>query len=135
MSRRFLTNIDLEGNQLLNGVIHNLTEDPEHGKSGQLYFNTVDQVLKIYNGDTEEWQAVGSEEFIGDAVANLLQSGSGISLDYDDPNDTLTIANTGVLSVAGTDSEITVSASAGDVTIGLPDSVVIQVGIDSGSLQ
>lgn len=127
MSRRFLTNIDLEGNQLLNGVIHNLTEDPEDGEAGQIYFNTTDQVLKIYNGGTEEWQAVGSEEFIGDAVANLLQSGDGISLDYDDPNDTLTITNTGVLSVAGTNNEITVSASAGDVTIGLPESISVDV--------
>jgi len=127
MSRRFLTNIDLEGNQLLNGVIHNLTEDPENGKAGQLYFNTEDQVLKIYNGDAEEWQAVGSEEFIGDAVANLIQSGDGISVDYDDEGDTLTIANTGVLSVAGTENEVTVSASAGDVTIGLPENIHVDV--------
>jgi hypothetical protein len=127
MSRRFLTNIDLEGNQLLNGVIHNLTEDPENGKAGQLYFNTEDQVLKIYNGDAEEWQAVGSEEFIGDAVANLIQSGDGISVDYDDEGDTLTIANTGVLSVAGTENEVTVSASAGDVTIGLPENIYVDV--------
>ncbi len=127
MSRRFLTNIDLEGNELLNGVIQNLTEDPQDGKAGQIYFNTADQVLKIYNGSDEEWQAVGSEEFIGDAVAALIQSGNGISVDYDDPNDTLTIANTGVLSVAGTNNEVTVSASAGDVTIGLPESITVDV--------
>jgi hypothetical protein len=132
MSRRFLTNIDLEGNQLLNGIIHNLNADPATGEAGQIYFNTADQVLKIYNGDTEEWQAVGSEEFIGDAVAALIQSGNGISVDYDDPNDTLTIANTGVLSVAGTQGEITVSASAGDVTIGLPNNVVIGTGLTIG---
>jgi hypothetical protein len=127
MSRRFLTNIDLEGNQLLNGVIHNLTEDPETGKAGQIYFNTQDQVLKIYNGDAEEWQAVGSEEFIGDAIANLIQAGDGISVDYDDEGNSLTIANTGVLSVAGTDNEVTVSASAGNVTIGLPESITVDV--------
>jgi hypothetical protein len=127
MSRRFLTNIDLEGNELLNGVIQNLTEDPETGKAGQVYFNTTDQVLKIYNDDAEEWQSVGSEEFIGDAVANLIQAGDGISVDYDDEGNTLTIANTGVLSVAGTNNEITVSASAGDVTIGLPESINVDV--------
>jgi hypothetical protein len=127
MSRRFLTNIDLEGNQLLNGVMHNLTEDPENGKAGQVYFNTTDQVLKIYNGETEEWQAVGSEEFIGDAVAELLQAGFGIDLDYNDPEDSLTITNTGVLSVAGTTNEVTVSASAGDVTIGLPENIHVDV--------
>jgi hypothetical protein len=127
MSRKFLTNIDLKGNELLNGVIQNLTEDPENGKAGQIYFNTEDQVLKIYNGSDEEWQAVGSEEFIGDAVASLIQSGDGISVDYDDEGDSLTIANTGVLSVAGTNNEVTVSASAGDVTIGLPESITVDV--------
>jgi hypothetical protein len=132
MSRRFLTNIDLEGNQLLNGVIHNLIEDPENGKAGQIYYNTTDQVLKIYNGDAEEWQAVGSEEYIGDAVANLIQAGDGISVDYDDEDNSLTIANTGVLSVAGTDNEITVSASAGDVTIGLPSDVKVQTSLQIG---
>jgi hypothetical protein len=125
MSRRFLTNIDLEGNELVNGVIHNLTEDPENGEAGQIYFNTTDQVLKIYNGVAEEWQAVGSEEFIGDVVSNLVQSGSGIFVDYDDENDSLTISNTGVLSIDGTEGEIVVSASAGDVTIGLSEDVNI----------
>jgi hypothetical protein len=127
MSRRFLTNIDLEGNELLNGVIQNLTEDPENGKAGQIYFNTADQVLKIYNGDVEEWQAVGSEEFIGDAVASLIQAGDGISVDYDDEGDSLTITNTGVLSIAGTENEITLSASAGDVTVGLPENIYVDV--------
>jgi hypothetical protein len=127
MSRRFLTNIDLEGNQLLNGVIQNLTEDPEGGKAGQIYYNTQDQSLKVYNSDTEGWIPVGSEEFIGDSVAALLQSGLGIDLDYDDEADSLTITNTGVLSVAGTDNEITVSASAGDVTISLPENIHVDV--------
>jgi len=132
MSRRFLTNIDLEGNELLNGVIHNLSEDPENGESGQIYYNTADQVLKIYNGATEEWQAVGSEEFIGDAVGNLIQSGDGIFVDYDDENDSLTIANTGVLSLTGTENEIAVSASAGDVTVGLPEDVNIAGSLSVG---
>lgn len=132
MSRKFLTNIDLNSNELLNGVIHRLNQDPETGVEGQIYFNTVDQTLKIYNGTLEEWQAVGSEEFIADAVANLIQAGNGISVDYDDPEHELTIANTGVLSVAGTSKQITVSASAGDVTIGLPDSVTIESTLNIG---
>lgn len=126
MSRKFLTNIDLDQNELLNGVIHRLTEDPGSGTEGQIYFNTTDQVLKVYNSATSSWQAVGSEEFIGDAVANLIDAGNGISVTYDDGADSLTIANTGVLSVAGTNNEVTVSASAGDVTIGLPSDVEIQ---------
>lgn len=127
MSRKFLTNIDLNSNELRNGVIHNLATDPLTGTAGQLYFNTVDQVLKVYNGTTSQWEAVGSVELIGDAVNDLLQEGAGISLVYDDLNGTLTIANTGVTSVSGTDNEVTVSASAGAVTIGLPSSINVDV--------
>jgi hypothetical protein len=127
MARKFLTNIDLNINELQNAVIQNLATDPESGSAGQVYFNTVDQVLKVYNGTTEGWQAVGSEEFIGDSVAALLSSGNGIFLDYDDEGDTLTISNTGVLTLSGTNNEVTVSASAGDVTIGLPDTIYADV--------
>ena len=127
MSRKFLTNIDLNSNELRNGVIHNLATDPGTGVAGQLYFNTVDQVLKIYNGTTSQWEAVGSVEFIGDAVADLLDSGTGISLNYNDGANSLTIENTGVTSVAGTTNEVLVSASAGAVTIGLPDSITADV--------
>lgn len=127
MSRKFLTSIDLNRNELQNGVIHNLATDPGTGVAGQLYFNTVDQVLKIYNGTTSQWEAVGSVEFIGDAVNDLLDSGTGISLNYNDAANTLTIANTGVTGVAGTSNEVLVSASAGFVTIGLPDSITADV--------
>jgi hypothetical protein len=127
MSRKFLTNIDLNSNELRNGVIHNLATDPLTGAAGQLYFNTVDQVLKFYNGTTSQWEAVGSIEAIGDAVSDLLESGTGISLSYDDEGGTLTIENTGVTSVAGTENEVSVSASAGAVTISLPESITVDV--------
>lgn len=123
MSRKFLTNLDLNTNELLNAVIQNLATDPGSGEAGQVYFNTADQVLKIYNGTASAWQAVGSVEYIGDTVANLLEAGDGIFLDYDDANDTLTITNTGVLSLTGTTDEITVSASAGNVTLSLPSTI------------
>lgn len=127
MARKFLTNIDLNSNELRNGVIHNLATDPLTGTAGQLYFNTVDQVLKVYNGTTSSWEAVGSVEFIGDAVANLLDAGYGIELTYDDGADTLTVTNTGVVSLEGTANEVLVSASAGAVVLSLPDNIFVDV--------
>ena len=127
MSRKFLTSIDLNRNELQNGVIHNLATDPGTGVAGQLYFNTVDQTLKVYNGTTSQWEAVGSAEFIGDAVNDLLDSGTGISLNYNDGANSLTIANTGVTSIAGTANEVSVSGSAGAVTVSLPNSINVDV--------
>jgi hypothetical protein len=127
MSRKFLTNIDLNSNELRNGVIHNLATDPGTGVAGQLYFNTVDQVLKIYNGTTSQWEAVGSVEFIGDAVADLLDAGYGVDLTYNDGANSLTVSNTGVVSLAGTANEVIASASSGSVTLSLPDNIHVNV--------
>lgn len=134
MSRKFLTNLDLNTNELLNAVIQNLATDPGSGEAGQVYFNTADQVLKIYNGTASAWQAVGSVEYIGDTVANLLQGGDGIYLDYDDASDTLTIHNIGVRNIAGTANQIALSAASGSVTVSLPDAVIIGDTSTDGSL-
>ena len=134
MARQFLTGIDLTQNELIRAVFQNLTQDPQGtGKAGQVYYNTADEVLKIYNGTASAWQAVGSVEYIGDAVFDLLDQGTGISLNYDDNANSLTITNTGVISVAGTENEITVSASAGNVTIGLPDDILVAGRLSANS--
>lgn len=134
MARQFLTGIDLTQNELIRAVFQNLTQDPQGtGKAGQVYYNTADEVLKIYNGTASAWQAVGSVEYIGDAVYDLLDAGTGISLNYDDNANSLTITNTGVISLAGTANEITVSASAGNITIGLPDDVLIAGRLSANS--
>lgn len=124
MSRKFLTNLDLNTNELLNGVIQNLGTDPVSGKAGQVYYNTSDQKLKYYNGGASAWQYVGnSNEEIEDLIANLVDAGTGISVNYNDGSSSLVIANTGVVSVAGTVNEVDVSASAGNVTISLPSTI------------
>jgi hypothetical protein len=132
MSRRFLTNIDLSGNELVNGVIENHEEDPVSGKSGQIYYNTTENILKVHDGSS--WQAVGSAEYIQDVISELLESGDGISLFYDDEDNSLLIANTGVLSVANTDTNIVVSASAGNVDLDLSNYIKIGTGETTGTL-
>jgi hypothetical protein len=121
MARTFLTNLNLEQNQLVKAVIQNATQDPNTGVAGQVYYNTASDTLKVYSGSASAWVAVGSVEFIGDSVADLLQAGTGISLNYDDPNNSLTITNTGVTSIAGTAGRTTLSASAGSVTVDLSE--------------
>lgn len=124
MARQFLTPIDLNKLELQNARIQNLTSDPGSPVAGQIYYNSVDSQLKYYNGSASAWQVIGqSIEQLEDAVADLLTAGTAISLDYNDGAGTLTIANTGVTSVLGTENEVEVSASAGAVTISLPSSI------------
>ena len=47
MAINFLNTVDLNKNQLNNAAIQNLTTDPATGVLGQVYYNTVNSVLKI----------------------------------------------------------------------------------------
>lgn len=61
----------------------------------------------------------------GDYVAGAT-AGTGISVSGSGgEGSNLTISNTGVLSLTGTANEVTVSASAGNITVGLPDNVTV----------
>jgi hypothetical protein len=136
MSRKFLTSIDLNRNELQNAVIQNLATDPNTGNEadGQLYYNTASKVLKIYNTTASAWVPVSAgSESIDDAVSALIDAGYGISVNYDDEGNSLTIANTGVLSVANTDNNVTLSGSAGDVTIGLASTIDVDTSGNAGT--
>lgn len=122
MARKFLTPIDLNKLELQNAAIQNLATDPASPVQGQIYYNTVVDKIKVYDGTA--WVTVGnSNEEIHDIVADLIDAGTGISVTYNDGSDSLVIANTGVLSLTGTASEVDVTASAGNITISLPSTI------------
>jgi hypothetical protein len=57
MAINFLNNVNLNKNQLEQARIENLGTDPGSGVSGQIYYNTAANVLKIYN--STQWVEVG----------------------------------------------------------------------------
>jgi hypothetical protein len=124
MARKFLTPIDLNKLELQNAAIQNLSTPPGTPTTGQVYYDTSASPyrVKIWNGTS--WVTVGStQEEIEDFVNGVIVAGTGISKNYDDNGGTLTIANTGVLSINGTTNEIDVSASTGSITISLPSTI------------
>ena len=58
MAKRFLTHVDLAGNQIINAAFEKLAADPTTGNfEGRIYYNTVSDSLKFYDGTA--WQEVG----------------------------------------------------------------------------
>lgn len=57
MSRSFLTNLNLNKNELQNAVIQPLATAPTNPKFGQIYTNSQDKI--IYQFDGEKWNPVG----------------------------------------------------------------------------
>lgn len=57
MSKKFLTNIQLNQNQILSGVFEKLASAPVSPVTGQFYYNTVDDKFYGWNGTT--WKDLG----------------------------------------------------------------------------
>jgi hypothetical protein len=47
---KFLANLDLQKNELQNAAIQNLATDPASPVQGQIYYNTVSDAIKVYDG-------------------------------------------------------------------------------------
>lgn len=81
---KFLTNINLNKNELQNARIQNLATDPQNPVEGQIYYNTIDKT--IYKWDGSEWTAMGSSYTLPPATASTLggiKVGDGLSAQAD----------------------------------------------------
>lgn len=90
----FLTNLNLNKNELQNVVIQNLSVAPSNPKSGQIYYNTTDFLLYQYNGPDKGWTPIGAPYKLPTASADVLggvKVGAGLEIN----------PKTGVLSATG----------------------------------
>jgi hypothetical protein len=63
---KYLANLDLSKNQLLNAVVQNLAVAPSSPEPGQIYWNTADDTLYVWNQADQVWMDLGS-----DGITNL----------------------------------------------------------------
>ena len=78
MAKKFLTNINLAGNQLLNAAIQPSASAPSALSAGQLYYNTNDGIFYFSTGTgTGNWEPVGVQ-YVKSVSGNLSVDGNGV---------------------------------------------------------
>jgi hypothetical protein len=82
MAQKFLTNIDLNQNQLINGKFEVLATDPSSGNfEGRLYYNSTEKTVKVYSGSA--WRKMLNSVAAAGSYATALtvsESNGSISL-------------------------------------------------------
>jgi len=74
---KFLTNLDLQKNELQNAAIQNLATDPASPVQGQIYYNTVSDAIKVYDGAAWVTLATGGGTVTSVSASSPLASTGG----------------------------------------------------------
>lgn len=91
MANKFLVDLDLNKNQILNVRLQNLATAPSSPVNGQLYYNTIDNVVYFWNGTA--WLSVAGD--IQEVIAGNGLTGGGttgaVTIDLNPDNSTIEV--------------------------------------------
>lgn len=127
---KYLTNLDLNKNELRNVRIQNLATAPENPVEGQIYYNTTDKV--IYQWDDTAWKTVGGNLPIASSnVLGGVMVGDGLDVDANGvlSTDIQTIKRNGT--ALSPDSDGAVNVQVTELTLGNDGGLVLSDPISS----
>ena len=129
---KYLNNIDLGKNQIINGVIHNATSAPSSPVVGQLWYDSSIAVNKLKYWDGTEWVIADASTALasldGDSLVTLINEGSsilspevgGIGLDASSASNGQILIGNGSgfsLSTISVSSPLSISNGSGTISI------------------
>ena len=106
MAKNFLVDLNLNQNEVQNGVMQNLPSDPSNPIKGQVYFNTTTNKFRCYNGTTWDEMGTGGGTVTSVSVANATNGGLSVSGSPITGAGTINIGHSNVLANAQTTSGI-----------------------------
>lgn len=102
MAKQFLTGLDLNKNELLNARIQNLSTAPSSPVAGQVYYNTSDNAIYMYDGSA--WQQLAKGADAASSTDDLTEGSNNLYFTDERAQDAIGSAITG-----GTQTNITVT--------------------------
>jgi len=87
---KYLSNLNLNKNELQNAKIQNLATPPADPVAGQIYYNTVDNVAYVYNG-TNFISAAGATIIEGNGI-DVTPDGQQYTISHEDTSTQASIA-------------------------------------------
>ena len=106
MAKNFLVDLNLNQNEVQNGVIQNLPSDPSNPIKGQVYFNTTTNKFRCYNGITWDEMGTGGGTVTSVSIDNATNGGLSVSGSPITGAGTINIGHSNVLANAQTTSGI-----------------------------
>lgn len=106
MAKNFLVDLNLNQNEVQNGVIQNLPSDPSNPIKGQVYFNTTTNRFRCFNGTTWDEMGTGGGTVTSVSIDNATNGGLSVSGSPITGAGTINIGHSNVLANAQTTSGI-----------------------------
>lgn len=127
MAKRFLTHVDLTGNQILNASFEKLAAAPGSDNfEGRMYYDTALNIVRVYIDSA--WvdsgiPIVASDPATGNYEGRIIYNTAADSIKYYDGSAWHPLGEGSITSVSGTAGEVDVSTVGGAVTISLPTNI------------
>ena len=132
MARLFLTNIDLNQNELQNAVIQNLSTAPSSGNTeGRIYYDSTRKTLRVWRNDSIQGAKWYDLSVGGASASTVTLTGDVTGTANVDPTTGIITVDTH-FNVSGTANQIAVNDISNTTTISLTDDINVVSGITIG---